>query len=68
MSHFDELRKPFEESLAATLALDLDRNDKGWYTSPKTANLFLAFCYGWKKGEGDLMALPALLRELRHRN
>lgn len=58
------MRKPFEESVGATLALDLERNDYGWYVSPKTANLFIAFCYGWQKGEGTTKSLAVTMEEL----
>lgn len=57
------MRKPFEESVGATLALDLERNEFGYYVSPKTANLFIAFCYGWMRGEGTTKSLPALMEE-----
>lgn len=60
----ERFRKPFEESVGATLALDLERNAHGYYASPKTANLFIAFCYGWQKGEGTYKSLPATMEEL----
>lgn len=58
------MRKPFEESVGATLALNLERNEYGWYVSSKTANLFIAFCYGWKKGDGDTRSLAAVMEDL----
>lgn len=64
MNH-EQFRKPFEQSVGATLALNLDRNEYGYYVSPKTANLFIAFCYGWQKGEGTTKSLPAIMEELR---
>lgn len=60
----EQLRKPFEESVGATLALNLERNERGYYVSNKTANLFIAFCYGFKKGEGDTKSFPAFMRDL----
>lgn len=60
----EQYRKPFEESVAATLALDLERNEYGFYRSDKTANLFIAFCYGWRRGQGDCRSFGAIMQEI----
>lgn len=59
------MRKPFEHSVGATLALDLTR-ENGYYTSPKTSNLWIAFCYGWMRGEGTTKSFMSLLEEIIH--
>lgn len=51
-----EMRRKFEETLAPTLALSTEKS-KGDYVSPKTANCFISFCYGWLKGEGECQPL-----------
>lgn len=60
----EHVRKPFEESVGATLALDLERNSRGYYVANKTAELFIAFCYGWRRGEGDCRSFGAFLQEV----
>jgi hypothetical protein len=68
LNKFPEImRQRFEASLAQSLALNLAKNDFGEYTSAKTGNLFLAFCYGWYRGEGLLEQLPGLVEELVRR-
>lgn len=63
--HFTEqMRKPFENSVGATLALELERDPLGYYVSQKTANLYISFCYGWRKGEGDTKSLGTFMLEL----
>lgn len=64
-SEYEQYRKPFEESVAATLALDLTRNERGYYVSQKTANLWIAFCYGWLRGGGDTRSLKFLFSEAK---
>lgn len=60
----EQMRRPFEDSVGATLALDLDRNSHGYYLSNKTANLFIAFCYGCRRGEGDCRSFASFMQEL----
>lgn len=63
----EELRQRFEASLAQSLALNLAKNEFGEYVTAKTGNLFLAFCYGWYRGQGMLQALPEIAEELVRR-